>query len=287
MSQPIQLPFKLSNQIQASHAAPHVLLILLNRPEAMNAMSREMEASLTLLLNWFQDNDDYWVAVLSGNGKIFCAGADLVDWLKRDYTGVGTQVTNDPEKLTSMSHGFGSVSRRHTLNKPIIAAVNGGAFGGGTEMVLNCDIVIAEENAKFALPEVKRGVIAAAGGIPRLLRVSGYQLAAEVLLSGRNVTAVEARDRFRFVNEVVPRGKALGAAIAWALKICENSPDAVQATKHGLMLGLLRGGADEAFTSHAWSEASKKVWVGENIKEGLRAFVEKRKPAWGNPSAKL
>jgi enoyl-CoA hydratase/carnithine racemase len=86
-------------------------------------------------------------------------------WLKRDYTGVGTQVTSDQEKLISMSHGFGSVSRRHSLNKPIIAAVNGGAFGGGTEMVLNCDIVIAEENAKFALPEVKRGVLAAAGGI--------------------------------------------------------------------------------------------------------------------------
>jgi len=287
MSLPIQLPFELSSLIQASHAAPHVLLILLNRPEAMNAMSREMEASLTLLLNWFQDNDYYWVAVLSGNGKIFCAGADLVDWLKRDFTGVGTQVTNDQEKAIGMSHGFGSVSRRHSLNKPIIAAVNGGAFGGGAEMVLNCDIVIAEENAKFAFPEVKRGVIASSGGIPRLLRVSGYQLAAEMLLLGRNVTAAEARDRFRFVNEVVPRGKGIDTAIAWAVKICENSPDAVQATKHGLMLGLLRGGVDEAFVSHTWSEATKKVFVGENIKEGLRAFAEKRKPVWGNPSAKL
>lgn len=287
MSQPLQLPFKLSDQIQASHAGPHVLLILLNRPEAMNAMSKEMEESLTLLLNWFQGNDDYWVAVLSGNGKIFCAGADLVEWLKRDYAGLGTQVTSDQERLISMSHGFGSLSRRYTLNKPIIAAVNGGAFGGGTEMVLNCDIVIAEENAKFALPEVKRGVIAAAGGIPRLLRVSGYQLAAEMLLLGRNVSAVEARDRFRFVNEVVPRGKAIEAAIAWALKICENSPDAVQATKNGLILGLLRGNIEEAYASHAWGEASKKTWVGENIKEGLRAFSEKRKPDWGNPSAKL
>lgn len=88
----------------------------------------------------------------------------ILSWLKRDYAGIGTQVTNDQEKLISMSHGFGSVSRRHTLNKPIIAAVNGGAFGGGTEMVLNCDFVIAEKNAQFAFPEVKRGVIAAAGG---------------------------------------------------------------------------------------------------------------------------
>ncbi|KAF9786720.1 ClpP/crotonase-like domain-containing protein [Thelephora terrestris] len=284
---PLELPFKLSTQIQASHAAPHVLLILLNRPEAMNAMSREMEANLTSLLNWFQENDDYWVAVISGNGKIFCAGADLVDWLKRDYTGFGLQVTNDQEKLATMSHGFGSVSRRYHLNKPIIAAVNGGAFGGGTEMILNCDIVIAEEDAKFAFSEVKHGVIAAAGGIPKLLRTSGHQLAAEMLLLGRNVTAVEARDRFRFVNEVVPHGKSVETAIAWAMKICENSPDAVQATKHGLMLALLRGGVEEAFTSHTWSEASKKVWVGENMKEGLRAFFEKRKPAWGNPSTKL
>jgi len=250
-------------------------------------MSREMETSLTLLLNWFQDNGDYWVAILSGNGRIFCAGADLVEWLKREYTGLGTQITGDQEKLVSTPHGFGSISRRHSLNKPIIAAVNGGAFGGGTEMILNCDIVIAEEDAKFALPEVKRGVIASAGGIPRLLRVSGYQLAAEMLLLGRNVSAVEARDRFRFVNEVVPRGRAVETAIAWALRICENSPDAVQATKHGLMLGLLRGGIDDAFTSHAWGDASKKAWLGDNIKEGLSAFVEKRKPVWGNPSAKL
>jgi len=287
MNQPLKLPFRLSNQIQASHAAPHVLLIMLNRPEAMNAMSREMEAGLTLFLNWFQDNDDYWVAVLSGNGKIFCAGADLVSWLGRNYTGLGTQVTNDQEKLVTMSHGFGSISRRYSLNKPIIAAVNGGAFGGGTEMVLNCDIVIAEKDAKFEFSEVKRGVIAAGGGIPKLLRTSGHQLAAEMLLLGRNVTAVEARDRLRFVNEVVPRGKAVKTAISWALKICENSPDAVQATKHGLMLGLLRGGVEDAFTSHVWSEASRRVWAGENVKEGLRAFVEKRKPVWGNPSTKL
>jgi len=146
---------------------------------------------------------------------------------------------------------------------------------------------LLKKNAKFEFSEVKRGVIAAAGGIPKLLRISGHQLAAEMLLLGRSVTAVEARDRLRFVNEVVPRGKAVNTAISWALKICENSPDAVQATKHGLMLGLLRGGVEEAFTSHVWSEASKKVWAGENIKEGLRAFMEKRKPVWGNPSAKL
>lgn len=86
-------------------------------------------------------------------------------WLKQDRTGLGTQVTNDQEKLTAMSHGFGSISRRYSLKKPIIAAVNGGAFGGGMEMVLNCDIVVAEENAMFAFAEVRRGVIAAAGGI--------------------------------------------------------------------------------------------------------------------------
>lgn len=85
-------------------------------------------------------------------------------WVRRDYTGIGTQVTNDQERLFTMSHGFGSISRRHSLNKPIIAAVNGGAFGGGAEMILNCDIVVAEENTKFAFPEVKHGVVAATGG---------------------------------------------------------------------------------------------------------------------------
>ena len=122
-------------------------------------------------------------------------------------------------------------------------------------------------------------------GIPRLLRISGHQLAAEMLLLGRDVSAIEARDRFRLwvfivehhnlptptfpsVNEVVPRGKAVETAISWAMKICENSPDAVQATKHGLVLSLLRGSVEEAFTSHAWSEASKKTWAGKNINVG-------------------
>jgi len=115
-----------------------------------------MAKSSALVLTWWSEYDPCFTARV----PLTCTPS----WLKRDYTGAGTQVTNDQEKVISKSHGFGSVSRRHNLNKPIIAAVNGGAFGGGTEMILNCDIVIAEENAKFGLPEVKRGVIAAAGG---------------------------------------------------------------------------------------------------------------------------
>lgn len=282
MTNVLNVPVALSNQTKISFPSQHVLLLTLNRPEALNAMTAEMERDIAMLMNWFDNEPELWVIIITGNGRIFCAGADLKAWYTRQHT--DGQATNDHERTLANVYGFGAISRRRTSSKPMIAAVNGGAYGGGMEMLLNCDIIIADENAVFAMPEVKRGVVAALGGMPRLSRVAGHQLASEMLLLGRSVTATEARDRFRFVNEVVPLSSLLDTAISYAKRIIENSPDAVQSTKHALVSSLQEGGVDEAFIKHAWSSESKRVYLGTNIKEGLKAFTEKRKPVWTNPA---
>jgi enoyl-CoA hydratase/carnithine racemase len=170
------------------------------------------------------------------------------------------------------------------MSKPIIAAVNGIAFGGGMEMILNCDLVIASEDAVFALPEVKRGVVASQGGIPRIKAAVGHQLASEMLLLGRTVSAVEAYERFGFVNMVVPKAQLLQTAIEWAFMITQNSPDAVQSTKRALIETAKHGDVEQATVAHIRSPESTRTYQGENIKEGLQAFQEKRKPIWTNPA---
>jgi len=282
MSKVLNVPVVLSNQTKISFPSQHVLLVSFNRPEALNAMTPDMEGDITRLMSWFDNEPELWVVIITGNGRIFCAGADLKAWATREH--VSGQVTNDQEGVIANVYGFGSISRRRTSSKPIIAAVNGGAYGGGMEMLLNCDIVIADEKALFAMPEVKRGVVAALGGIPRLSRVAGHQLASEMLLLGRPVTAMEARDRFRFVNEIAPLSSLLETAISYARRIVENSPDAVQATKHALVTSIHEGGVEEAYLKHAWSSESRQAYLGSNIKEGLMAFSEKRKPVWSNPA---
>ncbi|KAG7094795.1 hypothetical protein E1B28_005609 [Marasmius oreades] len=220
--------------------------------------------------------DSSRVVVVTGQGRAFCAGMDLIAWNEAQKS--GTQVT----KL-SPQHGFGSLSRRQS-RKPIIAAVNGiGAYGGGTEIVLNCDIVVASDTAKFALPEVKRGVFAAAGGIPRLSHIAGHQLASEMVLTGRNVTAQEAYQRFGFVNAVVPPASLLSTALSYAEQIIANSPDSVQTTKVGLLLAQ-KCDPEQAFDRNIKCAEAARMYDGDNMKEGLAAFAEKRKPVWKNPA---
>jgi len=241
-------------------------------------MTPQLQKDLDTILDWFSAEPEMWVAIVTGAGQIFCAGADLVEWNKDQQSGKSDEQKN----LSRNPHGFGSISRRQ-LSKPIIAAVNGGAHGGGTEMVLNCDIVVAGEDAKFALPEVKRGVVAAAGGIPRLFQIAGHHLAAEMLLTGKVISAIDAHKRFGFVNSVVPSSEVVAEAISIAKSIVANSPDAVQSTKYGLLLSQ-RYGPEEAFQKHTFSSESGRVYKGENIKEGLKAFSEKRAPVWKNPA---
>ena len=183
------------------------------------------------------------------------------------------------------SSGFGGLSRRRG-KKPVIAAVNGLAHGGGCEIVVNCDIVLASPGAVFALPEVKRGVAAIAGALPRLVRVLGRQRAMEMALTGRNVAAGEARE-WGLCNGVSEKdgggvgvtGGVVEMAVRFAQSISENSPDSVVVSKEGVELGWEGIGVEEGS-----ERLMKGIWKGleqgENVKEGLRAFVEKRAPRW-------
>ncbi|RDB15694.1 Enoyl-CoA-hydratase [Hypsizygus marmoreus] len=279
MSQPSTLPPAHSEEINVAFPANHVLLLTLNRPKSLNAMTPRMTADLERILDWFETESQLWVVIVTGAGRIFCAGADLKAWNDDQQRGD----TNEQKRIAVDMHGFGSISRRQSI-KPMIAAVVGGAYGGGMEILLNCDLVIASEGAKFALPEVKRGVVAVQGGIPRLARIAGHQLASEMLLLGRTIDAADAKTRFGFVNDVVPASKVLPVALATAAQIIANSPDAVQSTKECLLLAQRHADLQDVVTRHAGSVPSTRVYKGVNIKEGLKAFTEKRTPVWTNPA---
>lgn len=170
----------------------------------------------------------------------------------------------------------------------MLAAVNGLCFGGGSEMIINSDLVVASSRAVFGLPEVKRGVVALAGALTRIVRTVGKQRAMEMALTGRNISVEEA-ERWGLVNEIVPvpdgaseeenSAKVVEKAVAVAATIAANSPDAVLVSREGIKLGWESIGADEAtgMLSDTWV---RRLYEGENIKEGLNAFVEKRKPVW-------
>ncbi|PGG97152.1 hypothetical protein AJ79_09333 [Helicocarpus griseus UAMH5409] len=227
------------------------------------------------------------VGVITGKGRAFCAGADLKEWnTKNTASSTATRPTAPPS-------GFAGISRR-TGKKPIICAVNGLAYGGGCELTINADIVIASKRAaKFALPEVKRGVVALAGGLPRLVRTVGRQRAMEMVLTGRTV-GVEEAERWGLVNEVVEDGwegegdwEGVGVeermvvkrAIEVAEEIVKNSPDAVIVSREGIKMGWEGVGVEDGsrLLMENWAN---RLNQGENVKEGVRAFVEKRKPKW-------
>jgi len=273
-------PPAVSDEIILSFPKDHVLLLTLNRPKSLNAFTPQMTEDLRNVLNWFEDEPSLWVVIITGSGRVFCAGADLKAWNRDEQA----NKPMSPETIISNMQGFASISRRES-KKPFIAAVNGGAFGGGTELVLNCDLVVASKDAKFGLPEVKRGVVAIQGGIPRLARIAGHQLASEMLLLGAPVTADDARNRFGFVNAVVAPSDVLPTALEFASQIVGNSPDSVQSTKKGLLLAQKHSN-EETVSAHVRSPESLGYMHGSNIKEGLKAFNEKRSPMWQNAGTK-
>ena len=183
--------------------APRILMVKMNRPKQLNAMSWEMEQDMAKAFDWYEQQPSLWCAILTGNGRGFCAGQDLKSFMDKQ---TDTEDAFEQQYNRIKVGGFGSVSTRR-FNKPIIAAVDGYAMGGGTELALNCDLVIATSRSNFGLPEVARGVVAAMGGIARISQVAGHQKAAEMLLVGEAVPAQEAKERFGFVNCVVEVGK--------------------------------------------------------------------------------
>ncbi|OJI86446.1 hypothetical protein ASPTUDRAFT_116651 [Aspergillus tubingensis CBS 134.48] len=272
------LPTPPSNTITLSLPHPHVLLVTLSRPKALNSISTAGHHDLHAIWTWMDNEPSIRVGILTGSGRAFCAGADLKEWNTTVQTPSSSTTTTTPGMPPS---GFGGLSRR-SGKKPIICAVNGLCLGGGCEMVLNADMVIASSKAYFGLPEVQRGVVAWAGALPRLGRIVGRQRAMEMALTGRKVSAEEA-ERWGIVNEVVDddnNGKGVvERAVEVAVQIAGNSPDAVLISREGVKLGWEGIGVEEAteMLMEGWSE---KLNQGENIREGLRAFVEKRKPVW-------
>jgi crotonobetainyl-CoA hydratase len=245
----------------------NILLVTLNRPEVYNAVHPPMHHELAEVWDAFATDPDLWVAVLTGAGdKAFTAGNDL------KFTAVGG-------KGTMPASGFAGLAQRFDLEKPIIAAVNGFAMGGGFETALSCDIIISANTATFALPEVKVGFFAAAGGIQRLSRCIGRLAAQELVLTGRSMMAAEALS-MGVVNAVVPKADLMTVAMAKAEEIINVSPSAVKASKRVLnAMAVAEGLPDSLLYSR---EVVADLAQTEDFKEGVQAFVEKRKANWVN-----
>lgn len=240
-------------------------IVTINRPASHNALHRVAQQELGKVFDDFAADDEQWVAIITGAGaKAFCAGHDL---------------RSEPVLSPTMSDppGFGGFASRFDLTKPIIAAVNGVAMGGGFEMVLACDLAVASSNAVFALPEPRVGLAALGGGIQRLPHDIGLKRAMGMMLTGRRVTAQEAL-ALGIINEVV-ENDVLGAAKRWAAEVLACSPMSVRATKEAVLRGLSTPVQDGLFG--CWGFPAMKDMLGsEDAAEGPRAFAEKRTPQW-------
>lgn len=242
----------------------HIAFVTINRPEVMNALHPPCHEELDRIFDDFAADADTWVAILTGSGdRAFSAGNDL-KWTAE----------HGVPKLPKT--GFGAITRRFDLVKPLIAAVNGFALGGGFEIALACDLIIAAEHARFGVPEPRVGLMASAGGVHRLPRHVPLKVAMGMMLTGKHITAAEAH-RLGIVNEVVPAKDLIASAERWAGEILECSPLSVRATKQAAMQNLHLS-VEEAMATRV--EAESLLWASEDAIEGPRAFAQKRKPVW-------
>jgi enoyl-CoA hydratase/carnithine racemase len=240
-----------------------ILLITLDRPQVLNSLNAAACFELDRIFSEFEADPELWVAIITGAGeRAFCAGHDLAD---------------APDEPMPESGWAGLAERRHR-SKPLIAAVNGLAMGGGFEIVLACDIVVAEPSATFAMSEPRVGAVALGGGAQRLaLRLPGA-IAMGLLLTGRRIDAIEAH-RWGLVNEVAEAGKVMEAAQRWASDILACAPLAVRYTKE-LALEALEGDELAALIGRRSREIASRLFASEDTKEGIEAFLAKRKPVW-------
>jgi enoyl-CoA hydratase/carnithine racemase len=246
----------------------HIAYLTLNRPDVMNALHPPAHAECARALEDFEADVDAWVMIITGAGdRAFSAGMDL---RYRAQEGAAS--------VQPTPGGFaGLTNPRHArITKPVIAAINGYALGGGLELAMACDIVIAADNATLGLPEVKRGIIAGAGGVHRLPRQVPLKVAMGYLLTGKSMTAAEA-ERWGLVNEVVPAAELMDAARRWAAEIIEAAPLSVRASKEAAMLGL-ETSLEEAYNGSY--PATQKMRGSNDSREGVVAFAERRKPNW-------
>lgn len=246
-----------------------LLVVTINRPNVLNALHRPANLELEKVFDDFSRDRDLWAAIITGSGdKAFCAGNDL------KYLSSG-QETSPP------ATGFGGLTARFNLDKPVIAAVNGIAMGGGLELALACDILIADERAVFALPEPRVGLAATAGGLLRLPRKVHLKQAMGMILTGRRVGSAEAL-QMGFVNEIAPAGDALDVARRWASDILDCSPLAVRAAKHLAMRSVYGESFEDEYKNQKGHPASRALYESRDYVEGPKAFAEKRRPVWEN-----
>lgn len=243
-----------------------LLTVTINRPKVMNALHPAANFELEKVFDDFCADPDLWVAIITGAGeRAFSAGNDLKFQAQAGAT------------LDVAKTGFGGLTARYDIYKPVIAAVNGVAMGGGFEIALACDLIIASDNAVFALPEPRVGLAAMAGGMHRLPRQIGLKRAMGMLLTGRRVSAAEGQE-LGFVNEVVPQAELMDAAKRWAEQIMECAPLSVRASKQSALEGMTYGSIEQAVSQRY--DQLHAMLKSKDFVEGPRAFAEKRKPNW-------
>ena len=255
-------------QFASYEKSGHIAYVTIKRPEVMNAIHPPASQELSEIWDGFQADDDAWVAILTGAGeRAFSAGNDL------KYTAAHP---GEPRVTQSTKGGFGGITHRFDLYKPIIAAVNGYALGGGFEMALACDIIVAADHARFGLPEPRVGLMAGAAGAHRLPRHIPLKIAMGMLLTGRHITAQEAQ-QCGLVNEVVPLAELLPTAQRWAAEVLACAPLSVRGTKQAAYQGLAHPLEQAVIGEYDWWRRAEE---SQDRIEGPRAFAEKRTPQW-------
>jgi crotonobetainyl-CoA hydratase len=244
--------------------ADHIMTVRINRPDRLNALHPPANAELGEVFDEFAADDDLWVAIITGEGRGFSAGNDL------RYQAEGGERVPTPR-------GFAGLTSRFDMSKPVIAAVNGVSMGGGFEIALACDLIIASEKALFALPEPKVGLAALAGGLNRLPRQIGPKRALGMILTGRHVSPAEGKE-LGFVNEVVPHDELMDAARGWAEQIMACSPLSIRASKDVVYKSLDSASLRESMETTY--DSVKAMSTSEDFIEGPKAFAEKRAPIW-------
>ena len=255
----------MAEQAILTAAADGIFTVTLNRPEKLNAITPQMHLALDAAFSQFAASEALQVCIVTGAGeRAFCAGSDLAAF---------------DAGVPYPKSGYAGIAERYDLAKPVIAAVNGLALGGGFELALACDLIVASERAQFGLPEPKVGLFAIGGGVHRLVRQAGLKRAMGPLLTGRNISAQEGL-AMGFVSEIAAPDELMTAAQELARQIIANAPLAVRLTKALAMWGLDQPSLAEAIARQA-EHPLFEVWRGaEDTAEGPKAFAQKRRPVW-------
>ena len=248
----------------------HIGIVTLNRPHAMNAVNSDLAGAVGGLLEEIDGDPRLRVTVVTGAGRAFCAGADL----KEVAAGRDVGAPGHPE------WGFAGLVD-HEFAKPLIAAVNGFALGGGTEIVLASDLAVLSEEGSLGLPEVKRGLFAAAAGLIHLPRQVPTKIAMEIALTGEPVPAADAL-RWGLVNRVVPADQVLATALELAEKVAANAPGSLRTSKKMIRASLGLGTAWDRDVRALQADEIEKMFTSADALEGANAFAEKRQPKWGD-----